>query len=393
MSLNPPTASSPRLMARTRGLLLTPCAEWERIDREPATVGGLFKRFVLPLAAIGPLAVIFNAVVFSHGRPRAGWSLASILLGAVIAYGLSLVMTVVLALIINGLAPGFRGCKNRVQAFKLAAYAAVAAWVAGVFGALPWLGPLILVGAAYSVYLLYLGLPRLMRAPADRALAYTAMTVSATLAIGALAFVALGSVAAAVSSIQDDGPALFSGRAGLSNAAQLAALAKEADLARDQLKAARGGASAPLQALPPERLRAVLPTTLLGMTRGALKGERRALAGYSASRATAVYQKGPTRITLGLSDLANASLIAAVAGQLEGSRSKTSESGYQTYGLIDGRPTALRFDRRSGHGQYMTLVGDRFLVEADGDHVTMDQLKSAAGGLNLDGLQAPGPAG
>ena len=71
--------------------------------------------------------------------------------------------------IINALAPTFGGQKDSVQALKTAAYAATAAWVGGVAQLIPWLGWLIgLAAAVYSIYLLFLGLPHTMKAPADK---------------------------------------------------------------------------------------------------------------------------------------------------------------------------------------------------------------------------------
>jgi len=401
MSLNPPSSAGPtRALARAKGLLLTPCAEWERIDAEPETVGRLFVRFVMPLATVWPIALIFHRLVFEHRRPGpldpGSW--LSIGLSAVIAYLLCLVMTYVLALVIDGLAPGFCGCKNRIQAFKVAAYAGAAGWVAGLFGAVPWLGPLVLLGAAYSVYLLYRGLPRLMRTPPERALGYTALTVGAALALGVLVFVCLGSVAAAISSAVglDDG--VLSARlgtqgqtvalpgGGVIDLARLEAAAKQAQLARH----GQAGSGAPdsAKALPQDQLKGLLPKDLAGLKRTELFGESRSAAGMTATRATAVYRRSGARVSLRVSDLAAASALAAVAVSFDVERSKQTANGYERVGHTDGRPSAEQFDQHSGHGKFTILVADRFLVEAEGDGVDMDQLKSAAASLDDARLEA-----
>ena len=46
---------------------------------------------------------------------------------------LALVGVYVIALIIDALAPSFGGTKDSLKAFKVAAYSATAAWVAGIF--------------------------------------------------------------------------------------------------------------------------------------------------------------------------------------------------------------------------------------------------------------------
>src|SRR3546814_8308964 len=85
----------------------------------------------------------------------------------------------VLAWIINALAPTFEATRNPVQAMKVAAYSATAAWVAGVFQIVPSLGWIGAILGLYSLYLLYLGLPILMKAPAAKAMAYTLATIVA----------------------------------------------------------------------------------------------------------------------------------------------------------------------------------------------------------------------
>jgi len=159
---------------RVKRILLSPQTEWEVIAAEPTTVAELYTRYIIPLAAIGPIAQFIGYSVFGTSvfgttyRIPVGAGLTN----AVVSYVLALVGTYVLALIINELAPTFNGQRNQIQALKLAAYASTAAWVAGIFSLIPGLRILTLVGL-YSVYLLYLGLPPLMKTPRDRAPVYT----------------------------------------------------------------------------------------------------------------------------------------------------------------------------------------------------------------------------
>jgi hypothetical protein len=81
-----------------------------------------------------------------------------------------------LSLIIDYLAPTFGGTKSPIQALKVATYSSTAAWVSGIFAIMPGLRMLSLLGL-YSIYLLYLGLPVLMKATKDRAVAYTVLVV------------------------------------------------------------------------------------------------------------------------------------------------------------------------------------------------------------------------
>ena len=58
----------------------------------------------------------------------------------------------------------------------MAAYSFTAAWLAGIFNIVPQLAILGLVGL-YSFYLLYLGLPRLMKSPEDQSIGYIGVTI------------------------------------------------------------------------------------------------------------------------------------------------------------------------------------------------------------------------
>ncbi|HMC91654.1 MAG TPA: Yip1 family protein, partial [Allosphingosinicella sp.] len=176
--------AEPGMVGRIKRILLEPKSEWARIDAEPDTVAGIFTRWVLILAAIPAVAGLIGALVFGYGafgfvyRP----SVTEAVGGAVVRYVFTIVGTFVLALIIDALAPQFGGTKNRVQAVKVAAYAATASWLAGIFGIVPSLAILGLLGL-YSLYLLYLGLPRLMKAPEEKAMPYTLVTLAAAIVL------------------------------------------------------------------------------------------------------------------------------------------------------------------------------------------------------------------
>ena len=173
------------LLERVKKILLQPAEEWAVIDKESGTAVDLYKSYIIPLAAIGPIASIIGLSVIGVGLPMGGSyrvSLMSAIAHAVTAFVLALVGTYVLALIIDALAPTFLGVKNDFQALKVAAYSSTAAWLAGIFSLIPALAFLQIL-ALYSVYLLYLGLPVLMKAPQEKALPYTGVVIIAAIVI------------------------------------------------------------------------------------------------------------------------------------------------------------------------------------------------------------------
>lgn len=176
----------PSLVDRVKNLLLSPKTEWPKIDGEPATVQGLFTGYVMILAAIPAIAMALMLFLFVPRGSVAvagiavsyGISTTSIIAAALIQYVLSLVSVYVMGLIIDGLAPSFGSTKDPLKAMKVAAYYPTAGWVAGILLLIPGIGALAaLVGGIYSLYLLYLGLPLLMRTPQDKQVSYFVVTL------------------------------------------------------------------------------------------------------------------------------------------------------------------------------------------------------------------------
>jgi hypothetical protein len=167
------------LADRVKNILLTPKTEWPVIDAEPATVADLYRGYIVPLAAIGPIAQAIGFSVF--GLPMGPLGTFRVPLGTAITqavgtYVVTLAAVYLLALAVDALAPTFGGTQNRIQALKVVAYSSTAAWLADIFVLIPALSALALLGL-YSLYLLYLGLPVLMKAPADRAVGYIVVVI------------------------------------------------------------------------------------------------------------------------------------------------------------------------------------------------------------------------
>jgi hypothetical protein len=167
------------LADRVKNILMQPAAEWDKIAAEPATLPDLLTRYVAILAAI-PALCGFVGLLLSH----AAFSFA---LGyAVMGYVMSFIMVGVSAFIIEYLAPQFDGKAERINAFKLSTYAMTAYWVTGVFALLPSLGKVLGLLGLYSVYLLYLGIPKLAKVPAEKAGTFTAVIFIASAIIGSI---------------------------------------------------------------------------------------------------------------------------------------------------------------------------------------------------------------
>src|SRR5918998_603059 len=173
------------LVDRVKRILVSPKTEWEVIDAEPTTVAELYTRYIMPLAAIGPIATLIGYSVFGMSVPFLGTyrvPIGTAITQALVTYILTLAGTYVLALIIDALAPTFNGQRSQIQALKVAAYSMTASWIAGIFALVPGLRILSILGL-YSLYLLYLGLPVLMKAPREKAISYTAVVILAAIVL------------------------------------------------------------------------------------------------------------------------------------------------------------------------------------------------------------------
>jgi hypothetical protein len=160
------------LFDRIKGLLLEPGTEWPKIAAEPATAQSIYTGWVMILAAIPALGAIagMGSVRFAVGQ-----------------YVIALVITALLALIVDQLSPSFGGSRDFVASLKLVAYSYMPAWLAGVFLALGHSGRvLVILALLYAWYLVFLGAPVLKRCSIQRALPFTIVIVLCGLALGLL---------------------------------------------------------------------------------------------------------------------------------------------------------------------------------------------------------------
>ncbi len=380
------------LVERVKSILLKPKAEWEVIDDEPATIQGLYLRYAVILAAIPAVAGFLGSILFGSGfmgvtyRPPLMFALS----GAVIGYVMSLIGVAVLALVIEFLAPHFGGEKNRIQAFKVAVYSMTAGWVAGVFNLIPALAILAALGGLYGLYLLYLGLPRLMKSPADKALPYTGVVV----VVAIIVYLILGAVTGAMAGVS--GAARFAERGAASGTVTVPGYGSvdlgKAEAAGSQaeraITAALGDAEGAVQPVAAETLAGLLPATVSGFSRGEISSASGGVGGMNSAEARATYERGDATIRLSITDLGGAAAFAQLGGAFNVNRTEQSGDRYEKVSTVGGRMTTEQYDRSDRSGEYSVLVGQRFMVEAEGRGVEMAQLKSAAQSVGFARLES-----
>jgi len=169
------------LIERARAMVLNPGPTWVLIEQEASDWQKLFVPYMTTLALIPAVATFLGWSVLGFGGFGAFVRLP-ILSGLslmVSQYIMTLVMVAAWGWLISILAPNFGGQTSLINGLKLTVYASTPAMLAGIFGAVPGLSILALAGSAYALYLVYLGLPVLMKCPQEKSLPYLAVAAIA----------------------------------------------------------------------------------------------------------------------------------------------------------------------------------------------------------------------
>lgn len=168
------------ILSRAWGLLREPKKEWEQIKAEETTIPNILIGYVAPLAAIPPVCDLIGSALFNRLLTIEP---GEALIRAVVTWLVTIGLVFFLGVLVNVLADNFDGDKDELAAQKVAAYSLTPSFLSGVFSLWPPLWWVSLFALAAMVYIMYCGLPILMKAPADRALAYAGtVTVAAALA-------------------------------------------------------------------------------------------------------------------------------------------------------------------------------------------------------------------
>jgi hypothetical protein len=405
-----------KLIARVKGILLTPKTEWPVIAAEPATPASLYTGYILLLAAIPAVCQFLKLGVFGYSLPflgtmhiGMGWALSA----AIKAYLAALIGVYVVALIVNALAPTFGGHKDQVQALKVVTYAYTAGWVAGIGMLLPGLGTLFVVaGIVYGVYLLYLGLPPLMKCPPEKATGYAAVSIIVAIVVSVVLGLLLGGVLGSGGRMGLGGFGFHHGDSGVTidgDDGKLAQWAQGMEVAGKKLEAAQksgdvsgaanavGGVvasavsgGAKVEALAPDRIKTFLPETLGGLKRVELSAERNGALGMQVAEARARYadDSGSRTLRLEITDMGSARGLMALANAANVEVDRQTQTGYEKTYRQNGNMISEQWDSASKHGEYGALIAERFNVKITGDGADIDALKAAFGGVDLAGLAA-----
>jgi hypothetical protein len=408
------------LVERAKNILLQPNQEWPVIAVEAADTKSLLIQYAVPLAAIGPIAMWLGHSLVGISVGPLGTYRTPIVGGlafAVMTYVLSLVSVFVVGLIIDALAPSFGGEKNGTQAMKCAVYAHTPGWLGGIFHLLPALSILAVVASLYGLYLLYLGLPALMKAPRDKAVGYSVVVVICAIVLAIVVGV-IGSIVGFGGGAMRGG-GMFSGAPGTSLGTardqpapdsvlgKLDTLSKKMDESGKKMDEAnkKGDTAAAMGAameglstmasggkkvepLDAGRLKDFLPETLDGMPRADVTTEQTSFGPMSVTMASATYQDAGRKVRIGVGDMAAAGGLFALTSMMGAGQSKESDAGYEKIHKVDGRLVIEKLDRKSGASEYGVVLADRFVVNTSSPNVDPPALRAMIAKLDLGKLEA-----
>jgi hypothetical protein len=140
-----------------------------------------------------------------------------------------------------------------------------------------------------------------------------------------------------------------------------------------------------------KELKALLPESLPGMKRTDATGEKTAAMGMQLSNAEGRYSAdNGASMTIKITDIGSMTGLAGMTAYAWArvDVDREGDNGYEKTSTISGYKSHEKYDKSSKSGELSVLVGDRFVVEVDGNDVDMDAIKSALGKVDLGKLNS-----
>lgn len=135
-------------------------------------------------------------------------------------------------------------------------------------------------------------------------------------------------------------------------------------------------------------LKDLLPSSIGGMNQENAEGQTSGAMGFSISQAEADYQSGDKSIHLSIMDAGGVSgALMGLAAWSVATVDRETSDGYERTSTLKGHKSYERYSKSSRDGQVSVIVGSRFVVNAEGSGVSMDELKEAIEKVNLRKLE------
>ncbi|MDR2584876.1 MAG: YIP1 family protein [Prevotellaceae bacterium] len=190
------------IINRIKQILISPKTEWPVIDGENDKHISVLTKYVLLLAAIPAIAAFIGYGLI--GYKVLGFHFVSMSFGvkqAIVQYITMVGGVYITAFVVDLLAPNFGSQKNFDKAFSLVAYAYTPAFIGGIFNILPSLSLIAGLASLYSLFLLYVGIAPMMKAPAEKNTGYFVVSLIAVIVAYFILSFLLGAILLSSSSL------------------------------------------------------------------------------------------------------------------------------------------------------------------------------------------------
>lgn len=403
------------LVQRVQDILLKPKDTWPAIAAEPGDAAALYKNYLVYLALIPAVAGFIGMSLFGVGG--FGFSIrvpiVSGLISMVVGFVLSLVAVFVLGLIANALAPTFGGTKDPMSALKLVAYGSTAGFLGGIFSLVPQLAILGMLASLYSIYLIFTGVPVLMKCPQEKAMPYTAVLI----VCGIVAMIILGALSAVFTGGAGRGMMMGAGSSAPDvsintpggsvsiNTAKLEDMAKKMEEAGKRMESAQasgdtaaagkaaadvmgammGGGGAPFAS---QDLKSWLPEKLAGLNRENFEVQSGAAMGIAGSSAHATYAGGEQQIRLSITDIGGLGGLMGFAAWANMTVDKESNGSVEKVYKQGKRTIREQYHKDGSQAEYTVVLENGLIVELDADHSSIDKVKQAMSAIDLGKMES-----
>jgi hypothetical protein len=403
-----------KLIERIKNICITPKSEWSVINEEVSSHKSIIIGYILPLAGLSAISIFIGNSFIGQNLPILGSYRIPVSTGLGIAF-FSIIMAIVstwlLSVIINALAPTFGGTKDHLKAFKVAVYSYTPAWVAGLFYIIPFSTLLSIIAAGYGLYLLYLGLPLLMKNNEDKSVGYTALIIFAAIVLSlfinmSVSLIAkMGVIPEELKSSSISNPkAEFDADSPLGKLQdfsqkmeglneKMTAAQKQGDqnqqiaVAMESLGTLLGGGKK-VEALDIDQLKTFLPDTFAKLPKKSNAAEKSGAMGIAVSKASAVYvDDSGKKVTLEISDMGGVSGLLGLASWVNVQGEQEDEFGSEKTYQSNGRMLHEK-STKNGDNEFSLVIAQRFMLSAKAHGVETAALKEGIMGMNLDQLEA-----
>ena len=423
---SPIVGAARALAERVHGLFVKTADTWKLIATERTSIVQVYQTYLLPLAA---LALLGWGLVELVGADGLGMTVPMAVSSVLVLLVMVLVGIWMLAQVADVLAPQFQARKSELRAFKLMAYSATPLVLVALFTLMPgaaWLG---LLALAYALWLLWQGLPRLMRCPLDKRVPYFAV-LAVSVALWAAVTVTLMSfmlqhgrpaprlvgasgapVSGAAPSASQPGTsagkvpvAAASVASGVvSNEAVMGVAPAAADASApmasasgdapvdDAQAAAPAAPSAPLSSAALERLsgqiKALSPAELAGLKREQLNTQSLNVAGATGLAVYGDYGQGDKTMNVNWVYV-GANPKQTPMGEWANATLQRDDASRSERIYAEGGRHISESARKDGSGASMkVLLANGVLLDIDAHNLTLDALKAALPALKLNELE------